>query len=614
MSDSPGGLGPDLPRPWLPPIGSAAPNPGVPNPAGADPTVPNPTVPLPPVVTASVPVVNSPTPRRSRGKVIGAIAGVGALLAAGTFAVVSISGNDSDGGASSPEAVGLQLFEALGNEDVLGVIDLLLPGERETFRQPVIDLFDNLRRIEVLDPSASLGKVGGVDFEFSDLQVNTESTGADDIVKVVVDGSVSSSVDGTKVPIGSLLIDEVFDGERPDMTMETQTDEVGAATFAAVERDGRWYLSLFYSVAEGGRGDSPVPASGVQADGADSPDGAVDQLLSALEGQDLAGIIATLDPTEAEALQRYAPLFLDEAQQAFRDAEITWSITDRTYTVEGSGSRRNVDIDSFTFQASSGNDDSSLSLKYADGCASFDIDGETTSTCEADGGQFGALIGDAGIADEEATQNLADAVERAFEGYSPQGIAVHEVDGQWYVSPIRSGFDFYNGILATLDKQEITDIIDAGGAFFDTLDVFGSDMIDDGGILTGGGDVPTDGINLCYSMMEATDALACIQAGLADGSIDASLVPATMRFPECGVSELYWNDVYSMTDEEFTAMATAASPCFLDLIATGAVDSYEVPYELLAPQCVEGKNWYTTDEQAYNDRVFQCAEDVRLGL
>jgi hypothetical protein len=492
------------------------------------------------------------------------------------------------------------------------VIDLLLPGERETFRQPVIDLFDNLRRIEVLDPSASLGKVGGVDFEFSDLQVNTESTGADDIVKVVVDGSVSSSVDGTKVPIGSLLIDEVFDGERPDMTMETQTDEVGAATFAAVERDGRWYLSLFYSVAEGARGDSPVPASGVQADGADSPDGAVDQLLSALEGQDLAGIIATLDPTEAEALQRYAPLFLDDAQQALRDAEITWSITDRVYTVEGSGSRRNVDIDSFTFQASSGNDDSSLSLKYADGCTSFEIDGETTSTCEGDSGQFGALIGDAGIADEEATQNLADAVERAFEGYSPQGIAVHLVDGQWYVSPIRSGFDFYNGILATLDKQEITDIIDAGEVFFDSLDLFGSDSFDDGGVLLG--DESYDGINLCYSMMEATDALACIQAGLADGSIDASLVPATMRFPECGVSEMYWNDVYSMTDEEFTAMATAASPCFLDLIATGAVDSYEVPYELLAPQCMEGKNWYTTDEQAYNDRVFQCAEDVRLGL
>jgi hypothetical protein len=311
-------------------------------------------------------------------------------------------------------------------------------------------------------------------------------------------------------------------------------------------------------------------------------------------------------------LQRYAPLFLDDAQQALRDAEITWSITDRVYSVEGSGSRRHVGIDSLTFQASSALAESSVALTYADGCTTIDIDGETEQTCEGVGDQLGSQIGDAGIADEEATQNLADALERAFEGYSPQGIAVHEVDGQWYVSPIRSGFDFYNGILATLDKQEITDIIDAGEVFFDSLDLFGSDSFDDGGVLLG--DESYDGINLCYSMMEATDALACIQAGLADGSIDASLVPATMRFPECGVSEMYWNDVYSMTDEEFTAMATAASPCFLDLIATGAVDSYEVPYELLAPQCMEGKNWYTTDEQAYNDRVFQCAEDVRLGL
>lgn len=612
MSDSSGGLGSDLPRPslpppTLPPIGAAGPDPAM-----TDPTVPNPTVPLPPVVTASVPVVDSPTPRRSRGKVIGAVAGVGALVAAGTFAVVSIAGNDGDGGASSPEAVGLQLFEALGNEDALGVIDLLLPGERETFRQPVIDLFDNLRRIEVIDPSASLGKVGGLDFEFSDIQVNTESTGADDVVKVVVDGSVTSSVDGAKVPIGSLLVDEVFDGDRPDMTMESQTDEVGGSTFAAVERDGRWYLSLFYSVAESARADGDVPDRGVEADGADSPDGAVDQLLSALEAQDLEGVIATLDPTEAEALQRYAPLFLDEAQQALRDAEITWSITDRVYSVEGSGSRRHVGIDSLTFQASSALAESSVALTYADGCTTIDIDGETEQTCEGVGDQLGSQIGDAGIADEEATQNLADALERAFEGYSPQGIAVHEVDGQWYVSPIRSGFDFYNGILATLDKQEIVDIIDAGGAFFDSLDVFGSDSFDDGGVLLG--DESYDGINLCYSMMDLTEALSCIEAGLADGSIDPSLVPATLRFPECGVGEVYWNDVYSMTDEEFTAMAEAASPCFLDLIATGAVDSYEVPYELLAPQCMEGKNWYATDESDYNERVFQCAEDVRLGL
>ena len=79
-------------------------------------------------------------PRRSRGKMIGALVGVIAILGAGTFAFTQLRSNDSSGGASKPEEVGNKLVTALGNEDVLGAIDLLLPGERDTFRQPMIDL------------------------------------------------------------------------------------------------------------------------------------------------------------------------------------------------------------------------------------------------------------------------------------------------------------------------------------------------------------------------------------------------------------------------------------------------------------------------------------------
>ncbi len=552
-------------------------------------------------------------PARSRKKVIGAVAGVGALLAASTFAIVTVLGNESDGGAASPEAVGRQLFEALGNEDVLGAIDLLLPGERETFRQPVIDLFDNLRRIEVLDSSASLDRLGGTDFEFSDVEVTTEPTGADDIVKVVVDGAVSTTVNGDAVPLGSLLIDEVFDGERPDMSMDQQNDEIGGTTFAAVERDGRWYLSLFYSIAENARGDREVPAQGVQAKGADSPEQAVDQLLSALEAQDVEALIASLDPTEAEALQRYAPLFLDDAQQGLSDAGIEWSITERSYSVEGSGSRRHVDIDSLSFRASSAEDDSSVSIDFADGCATVAFDGDSVNTCEGDTNGLGSLFGDAGVGDEAAAQDFADATQRAFAGYSPRGIAVHEVDGQWYVSPLRTGFDFYNDLLGALDKQEIVDLIDAGGTLLGSIDLFASDessILDD----LGGTDPATGALDACYAKADAADALACLQAGLADGSIDPAMAPATLRHPECGVAEVYWTDIYSMSDADFTAMVTAASPCFLDLIARGELDSYEVPYELVAPQCTEGINWYLSSDTEYSDRFFSCAEAVRVGL
>ena len=42
-----------------------------------------------------------------------------------------------------------------------------------------------------------------------------------------------------------------------------------------------------------------------------------------------------------------------------------------------------------------------------------------------------------------------------------------------------------------------------------------------------------------------------------------SFVAPYYRFEECGVGEQYWTgEVYSMSDEEFTAFATAAAPCF----------------------------------------------------
>ena len=39
-------------------------------------------------------------------------------------------------------------------------------------------------------------------------------------------------------------------------------------------------------------------------------------IFDAVDDLDLEALIAALNPNEAEALQRYAPMFIDEAQQA----------------------------------------------------------------------------------------------------------------------------------------------------------------------------------------------------------------------------------------------------------------------------------------------------------
>ncbi len=579
--------------------------------------------------------------RRSKGALVGAVLGVTALVAAGAFAVVKITGNDAEGGAASPAEVGTSLTSALDNEDFLGVIDLLLPGEREAFREPMIDLVGHLSRLEILSDDADLSKVGGIDIQFADVTVREESTNVADISNIYLSGSSTITVDGDKVPLGDLVIDELFDGERPDMDAEPENSEFDDTKMTVVERDGRWYLSALYSAAEAGRdGSDDIPESGVEAKGASTPEGAVQQMIDAVSDLDLEVIIATLDPSEAEALQRYAPVFLNEAQAQLDDVGLDWAITDTTFTVSGDGSRRSVAIDTLVFDATVP-DIGTVRAELKDGClkATAEFDGEIQefSACRGDaaGSVFGGFgFGDDGFGDDAAGQKMFDVAEEAFADYEGAGISVHEVDGEWYVSPLRSGFDAYNGLLGALDADELRDIIAAARDFTESLDgniLDGGDGFElpdelpielpiDDGTATGStvateDDAEFDAYSTCVQEVDAAAGVACLNAGVVAGTIDPLFVSPQFRFPECGVAEAYWDsEVYSLPDAEFIALVEAASPCFLDLVATGQLEAWEVPTELVAPQCLEGKNWYATNEEDYNTRVFDCAAAVTSAL
>ncbi|HEY5422473.1 MAG TPA: hypothetical protein VIK05_03320, partial [Ilumatobacteraceae bacterium] len=293
--------------------------------------------------------------KRSKGKVIGGLIAVVALLGAGGFAVSKIVAGD-DGGASSPSEVGTQLMGSLAAEDALGVVDLLLPGERETMRQPLIDFVDHLKRLKIVDESANLDKVGGIDLSFSDVQVETTATNVDDISDIHITATGTASVDGASVPIGDLLIDEAFGGERPDLDSEAQTTDIDW-NLATVQRDGRWYLSAFYSIAENARqGEGEIPSVGVPLNGSETPEDAVRTMFDAITDLDLEGLIGALNPNEAEALQRYAPMFLDDASISIDEVDPGIQISDMKFSVSGSGDRRSVTVDAATIKAGTGDD------------------------------------------------------------------------------------------------------------------------------------------------------------------------------------------------------------------------------------------------------------------
>ena len=78
------------------------------------------------------------------------------------------------------------------------------------------------------------------------------------------------------------------------------------------------------------------------------------------------------------------------------------------------------------------------------------------------------------------------------------------------------------------------------------------------------------------ALADAAAGVACLNAGVDAGTIDPMFVPPHFRFVECGVAEAYWSDIYSMSDAEFVALVEAASPCFLDIVASGRAEAWEV--------------------------------------
>src|SRR3954452_10842739 len=104
-----------------------------------------------------------PKPRR-RFRMAGAAIGAVAILGGSLFAARGLAG----GGPGSPEAAVHKLLSAAQDQDALGVLEALTPAERDSFKQPAVDLTKELQRLQILNDRATLQKVDGVSFEFND--------------------------------------------------------------------------------------------------------------------------------------------------------------------------------------------------------------------------------------------------------------------------------------------------------------------------------------------------------------------------------------------------------------------------------------------------------------
>lgn len=429
--------------------------------------------------TAGAP--GGPRPSRKAGRF--AALGVGVLLLGGGTVFALTSMNDS--GPATPEEAVNELFDAISNEDAIGVLGALDPAERDAIKDPVKQMADELKRLEVFDDSFDLGAVKGFDFEFENVELEVEEI-REDLAQVnVVAGTAKVEVDGEAIPFGDFTKNAVeeFDGDLDELSVD-ESDEIDAEDsdgFVVAHKTSEgWRVSLGYSIAESARefegGSVPAVGDGITPVGSESPVEAVEQSIRSAAELDFEDVIARMS-SEMRPLQEYADLYSDslkEAEQA-GTGEVQFTINSIDLSAEESGKVALVKIDGFDVSIDDGY--AAFDVVVADGCATIDGDIEELGL-EGSPFESGKVCTD--DFDDLASGGFGDLEDGFSElgfdipGFPPFNsvdvgmIAVRE-DGGWFVSPVRSGLDLSLKGLQSLNREHLDGMLDLVTGFTNSI-------------------------------------------------------------------------------------------------------------------------------------------------
>ncbi|MEE9416504.1 MAG: hypothetical protein V3V01_14565 [Acidimicrobiales bacterium] len=413
-----------------------------------------------PLVVETTVQVSQKLPFRLAPIVAGLVAVL--VLAAGSVAAITQFSSSAADGAESPEAAVQEFFVALGDEDLLGAAELIEPSERRTLVNPGIEIVGELQRLGVLADDLDLSSVDGIDLQFDNMTYSPESLGGG-VVRVAVDGQATLIGNVAELPLGSLVTDRLDEelAELAEEGPETNVEEMAGLGVVAVERDGGWYVSMWYSVAEAARRSSglaglPAFGNGPTPSGGDSPEDAVWAMANGVSALSLEEMLAAIDPEEAAALYDYSTLFLDDAQ-----AELDKALAEN-----------NVEItfDRIDMRSETNGDDGSVWLDGVAVTAVVEETGRVSIDSEAaclvfvesyEDGTNECMFTKAQLDDAQAELGTS------FTDSDAAAVRVHRVDGRWYLSPTASITEPILGLLRQLGREQLESWIDDPFSLFE---------------------------------------------------------------------------------------------------------------------------------------------------
>lgn len=276
-------------------------------------------------------VTTTNRPRRKKTPVIIAVVAAVVVAVAGVTWWATSSSTAGTGFADA-EAAAAGLFDAIDDGDLLGLLDMLPPGERDTFSHAINRAMDAAKSNGLLAEDADFEAFTDRMIDFSNVRFGNAKELSDEVSIVPIRGlTVTARGYVSDIPFGDRISREIdsdslreggtWRASLPDLLYRTNLDAIGWDPVIAVvlSRDG-WHPSVLYTAAtmvNAGIGISDRISNPVQPVGASSPEEAVEELIQAAADLDVDGVISMLDPQGEAVLYDYGSRWYDEAERQF---------------------------------------------------------------------------------------------------------------------------------------------------------------------------------------------------------------------------------------------------------------------------------------------------------
>jgi hypothetical protein len=395
-----------------------------------------------------------PQQKKSRkGVIIGAIVAVVAIAAGSVVTVWALNRSDVKAGAPNPTAAADNLVSAINKGDLAGFFATLAPAEASVLVDLNKDMTNELKRLEVYKKDADPAQLRGAEIKTADLKYDegaAEKVNDHLTITKLVGGKLILDSDVSKLPLTEKFLDAAFprgleakpSHEEIDIAKETRNGKK-PIRIATVKVGDQWYPSLFYTIADYALQDAGKkwPAKGIADKGAGNPKDAVQELAEAAADADLERVIELLPPDEMGALHDAGTVLLQMAGRPKpQDIKITRFDAD-TQDVTGG---KKVVIKALEADA----DGHHLTVRRDGDCYSYQADDESDKFCADEVAKM--------LNGKKLSGEARDALVHLASGMLKNtGIVTTNVDGKWYVSPLRSFTDVELTVLKSLTADDV---------------------------------------------------------------------------------------------------------------------------------------------------------------